>query len=41
MIPRAHKKVDGKERVTAHPGCGLGESVALWLNILFTGGGGG
>ena len=26
----------GEERVTAHPGCGLGESVALCLNMLFT-----
>ena len=25
-----------KERVTAHPGCGPDESVALCLNILFT-----
>ena len=24
----------GKESVTAHPGCGPGESVALCLNIL-------
>ena len=30
------KGVGGKERVTAHPGCGPGESVALCLNILFT-----
>ena len=37
-IPRAHKNGGGgggEERVTAHPGCGLGESVALCLNILF------
>ena len=25
-----------KEHVTVQPGCGLGESVALCLNILFT-----
>ena len=29
-------KRGGEERVTAHPGCGPGESVALCLNILFT-----
>ena len=29
-------KREEEERVTAHPGCGLGESVALCLNILFT-----
>ena len=29
---RAHKR---EEHVTAHPGCGPGENVALCLNILF------
>ena len=29
-------KMEEEERVTAHPGCGLGESVAWCLNILFT-----
>ena len=24
----------GEERVTAHPGCGPGESIALCLNVL-------
>ena len=37
-ISRAYKKGGGggKEHVTAHPGCGPGESVVLCLNILFT-----